>query len=82
MNECSKSSRRRYYNSNFQRYFRGQGIDVGAGSDNLGRYQQQWQGITSVRPWDFANTMIVERIEHLRLQAAHGVEKRRGLKSL
>jgi predicted SAM-dependent methyltransferase len=55
MNECSKSSRRRYYNSNFQRYFRGQGIDVGAGSDSLGRYQQQWQGITSVRPWDVSD---------------------------
>jgi predicted SAM-dependent methyltransferase len=52
MNECSKSARRRYYSGNFQRYFRGCGIDVGAGQDNLGLQSRQWPGITSVTAWD------------------------------
>jgi SAM-dependent methyltransferase len=53
MLEQSKSARRRYNDGNFvTRYFRGDGIDVGAGSDPLNQYMRQFPLVTSVKAWD------------------------------
>lgn len=53
MYEQSKSAKRRYNNGNFHsKYFRGEGIDVGAGNDTLGHLTNQFPGIKSVRGWD------------------------------
>lgn len=53
MFEQSKSAKRRYNSGNFHsKYFRGSGIDVGAGNDNLGNLINHFPGITSVRGWD------------------------------
>lgn len=58
-NECSKSISRRLYNSAFStKYFKGIGVDIGAGtdslgnSDGLGKYIQQFPLITSCKGWD------------------------------
>lgn len=53
MLEQSKSARRRYYDGNFiTRYFRGSGIDIGAGQDVIAQYGRQFPLITAVRGWD------------------------------
>jgi SAM-dependent methyltransferase len=53
MFEQSKAAKRRYTNGNFHTmYFRGNGIDVGAGQDSLGRLKMQFPGIIDVRAWD------------------------------
>jgi len=53
MNEQSKSARRRYNDGNFvTRYFRGVGVDVGAGSDPISQYLLQFPMIKEVRSWD------------------------------
>jgi len=53
MNETSKALIRRLNDSRYaSTYFRGNGIDIGAGDDSLGRYQQQFPLIESVRAWD------------------------------
>ena len=58
-NECSKAVMRRLYDSNFAtKYFVGDGIDIGAGtdswgnSDGLGQYAQQFPLIRTCRGWD------------------------------
>lgn len=53
MHELSKSIQRRLHDANFAtRYFRGDGIDIGAGPDPLGHYIELFPLISSVRAWD------------------------------
>src|SRR5262245_35525640 len=47
------SMQRRAFDARFAtRYFVGDGIDVGAGGDGLGRYAELFPLITSVTDWD------------------------------
>ncbi len=56
MNETSKAVSRRLHDSRFAtRYFVGDGIDIGAGDDSLGRYQQMFPAMRSCRAWDLAD---------------------------
>ena len=51
--EQSKAAKRRFDDGNFHnRYFVGEGIDIGCGDDNLGYLSHVFRGIKSVRPWD------------------------------
>src|SRR5437879_4822462 len=53
MHELSKSIQRRLHDANFvTRYFRGDGIDIGAGPDPLGHYIELFPLISSLRAWD------------------------------
>jgi hypothetical protein len=53
MHETSKAVMRRLHDSRFAtRYFVGHGIDVGAGPDALGQYQEQFPRMQSCRSWD------------------------------
>src|SRR6478609_9387966 len=53
MHETSKAVMRRLHDSRFAtRYFVGEGIDIGAGSDALGQYREQFPGMRSCRAWD------------------------------
>jgi SAM-dependent methyltransferase len=54
MKECSKSIMRRLDNSNFvNRYFVGNGIDIGGKPDPLLLYQELFCQMRSVRTWDW-----------------------------
>jgi SAM-dependent methyltransferase len=53
MHELSKSIQRRLHDANFvTRYFRGEGIDIGAGPDPLTNYIELFPLISTVRAWD------------------------------
>lgn len=53
MKETSKALIRRLHDSRYAtRYFRGLGIDIGAGPDSLGIYFQQFPLMTGLRAWD------------------------------
>lgn len=53
MNETSKALIRRLHDARFvNTYFRGSGIDIGAGNDPLGKYAQQFPLMTTLRVWD------------------------------
>lgn len=53
MHETSKALIRRLQDARFAtRYFRGSGIDIGAGPDPLSRYHQQFPLMTGLRVWD------------------------------
>lgn len=53
MHETSKAVMRRLHDSRFAtRYFIGDGIDIGAGKDSLGQYQEFFPGMRSCRAWD------------------------------
>lgn len=53
MHEQTKASKRRFHDGNFHyRYFRGHGIDVGAGGDGLSQSLFVFPGIQSVFDWD------------------------------
>jgi SAM-dependent methyltransferase len=53
MYEQSKSIQRRLHDANFvTKYFRGHGIDIGAGPDPLGQYRELFPLMQSVRGWD------------------------------
>lgn len=53
MHEQSKAAKRRYNDGDFHsRYFRGEGIDIGAGNDTLGNNIEFFPGVKSVRGWD------------------------------
>jgi SAM-dependent methyltransferase len=53
MHETSKAVMRRLHDSRFAtRYFVGTGIDVGAGKDALGQYQEFFPAMRSCRAWD------------------------------
>jgi SAM-dependent methyltransferase len=56
MKETSKSILRRLHDCRFAtRYFVGEGIDIGAGSDPLSLYGEQFPGMRSLRIWDVAD---------------------------
>lgn len=61
----------------FQQLWAGKWHLRGRQSNSLCMTRYDWDG-----PWDLANTQVVERVEHLRLQSAYGVEKRRALRGL
>ena len=53
MHECSKAVARRLHDSRFAtRWFVGDGIDVGAGSDPLGNYREMFPRMQNCRAWD------------------------------
>jgi SAM-dependent methyltransferase len=53
MKECSKSIMRRMHEPNFSnRYFVGQGIDIGGGPDPLGFYIELFPLMLGVKAWD------------------------------
>lgn len=53
MNETSKSLIRRLQDARFvNTYFKGHGIDIGAGEDPLNKYYQQFPLMTNVKVWD------------------------------
>lgn len=53
MNETSKALIRRLQDSRFvSAYFKGDGIDIGAGPDPLIKYGQQFPGMASLKVWD------------------------------
>ena len=53
MEETSKAVIRRFNDIRFvTQYFRGQGIDIGAGNDPLSRYSQQFPLMTTLKAWD------------------------------
>ena len=53
MNESSKALIRRLQDARFaSTYFRGYGIDIGAGNDQIGRYTQQFPLMTGLKAWD------------------------------
>jgi SAM-dependent methyltransferase len=56
MFECSKAVMRRLGDARFvNRYFMGQGIDIGAGPDPLGQYREMFPGMQGCRAWDLAD---------------------------
>ena len=56
MKECSKSIMRRLSQPNFvNRYFVGDGIDIGGGLDPLAVYQELLPRVSSVRVWDLSS---------------------------
>ena len=53
MKECSKTIMRRLHEPNFaNRYFVGNGLDVGGGPDPLGLYVELFPRIQGVKVWD------------------------------
>jgi SAM-dependent methyltransferase len=53
MHETSKAVQRRLHDSNFMsRYFRGNGIDIGAGNDPLHQYMELFPLMVSATAWD------------------------------
>ncbi len=53
MKECSKSITRRLHQPNFaNRYFVGEGLDVGGGPDPLGMYLELFPRLKGVSTWD------------------------------
>lgn len=63
--EASKAVMRRIHDSRFAtKYFVGEGIDIGAGDDNLYKFREQFTSITSVRDWDKkdGDAMLMESI--------------------
>lgn len=53
MNETSKAVVRRLFDSRFaNRYFIGDGIDIGSGPDPLGQYGMQFPLMSTMRNWD------------------------------
>lgn len=56
MNETSKAVLRRAYDSRYAtRYFVGNGIDIGAGSDSLAKHGFMFPAAKSIRSWDVAD---------------------------
>lgn len=56
MHEQSKAASRRANIGSFHnRYFVGDGIDIGAGADSLGNLKHVFRGINSVLAWDVGN---------------------------
>lgn len=56
MFEQSKSAKRRFNDGNFHsKYFRGKGIDIGAGPDCVINVKHAFLGITEVFNWDVSN---------------------------
>jgi SAM-dependent methyltransferase len=74
MHECSKAVQRRLHDPRFiTRFFRGDGIDIGAGNDPLVLYHELFPAMTRCDPWDVlegnAETMIRSNGEPLKADA-------------
>lgn len=54
MHETSKATIRRAYDGRYQKYFSGNGIDVGCGDDSLRRYAPLFPLMGGVKDWDLA----------------------------
>jgi SAM-dependent methyltransferase len=53
MNETSKALIRRLQDTRYaSTYFKGEGIDIGAGDDPVGKYAQQFPLMTGLKVWD------------------------------
>ena len=66
MKECSKSIRRRLSEPNFiNRFFVGQGLDIGGQPDPLALYQELFCQMTGVKTWDRADgdAQILEGVQ-------------------
>lgn len=78
--EQSKAAKRRYNDGNFHaKYFRGDGIDIGAGNDGLNNIIHAFPGIQSVRNWDVVDGdgQYLESIENNSydfLHSSHSLE--------
>jgi SAM-dependent methyltransferase len=67
MDETSKSTIRRLHDIRYANtYFVGNGIDIGAGADSLGKYKKQFPLINEVRAWDIddGDAQFMESIEN------------------
>jgi SAM-dependent methyltransferase len=65
MFEQSKSAKRRFNDGNFHtKYFVGNGIDIGAGEDGLGRYMHVFRGLNGISHWDVqdGDAMLMEGV--------------------
>lgn len=74
MYEASKALMRRLHDSRFAtRYFVGDGIDIGAGPDALGRYTDLFPLMRNCRAWDVkdGDAQCLETIEDGSLDFAH-----------
>jgi SAM-dependent methyltransferase len=74
MFETSKALMRRLHDSRFAtRYFVGDGIDIGAGSDFLGQYTEQFPLMSSCRPWDLkdGDAQLLATVPDTSLDFAH-----------
>ncbi len=74
MHETSKAVQRRLHDSNFiTRYFRGNGIDIGAGNDPLDQYQELFPFISTVFVFDRAegDAEIMAGVENERYDFVH-----------
>lgn len=74
MFETSKALMRRLHDSRFAtRYFVGDGIDIGAGSDFLGQYTEQFPLMASCRPWDVkdGDAQLLATVPDASLDFAH-----------
>lgn len=59
--ETKKAVKRRLLDSRFtDRYFVGDGIDIGSGDDSLANYAMEFSGISSVRSWDMEDGDAVQ----------------------
>jgi len=62
-NETSKASMRRFNNGAFHnRYYAGDGIDIGAGDDSLAQWLHVFKGLKSIKNWDSASELQWEII--------------------
>lgn len=74
MNEQSKAAKRRFNDGNFHsKYFRGVGIDIGAGNDTLGNNIHAFPGIRRVKAWDMpdGDAQHLETITNNQYDFAH-----------
>ncbi len=74
MKECSKSIMRRLHEPNFtNRYFSGNGLDIGGGPDPLGLYVELFPRMKGVRVWDKedGDAQTLEGIEEASFDFVH-----------
>lgn len=74
MHETSKAAMRRLYDSRFAtRYFVGDGIDIGAGADELGQYGELFPLMRSCRGWDLkdGDAQLMESVADGTFDFAH-----------
>lgn len=74
MFEASKATMRRNFDSRFaNRYFVGDGIDIGCGQDTIWRYREFYPKMTSCRAWDLpdGDAVLLEGIPNESLDFIH-----------
>lgn len=74
MDETGKSVQRRLHDAAFlTRYFRGEGIDIGAGPDPLGMYMGLFPLLRDVRRWDVndGDAQAMDGVPDLRYDLVH-----------